>query len=177
MEKQNQNELTTQLHKPSENLKTTDLIAQLVRQSYDMFQTYGRTPEQLTSLTKGFCQVLIKYEQQKIRSAFKIWLEDNTTMPTPADIRKVINIHMGEDRKEEAASEEEREKYHDLPEEQQKEFDAMMDNMRTGLKPESKKKRVYKADQTTFADMPTDQAEVMKALFRKAHENLKETTR
>lgn len=65
-------------------------IAYLVRQSYDIFRTYGAEPSQLDSLNTAFIDVLERYSLQQITSAFRIWRDENDTMPTPADIRKIV---------------------------------------------------------------------------------------
>jgi hypothetical protein len=65
-------------------------IAEIVRQSYDIFHTYGKTPEQFHTILKAFDKTLSGYTMDRIASAFDEYLETGTAMPLPADIIKII---------------------------------------------------------------------------------------
>lgn len=58
---------------------------------YDTLDTFGKEPEQLENASKLFAMVLADYSIQQIESAFKIYLKQNSVMPKPADIAKIID--------------------------------------------------------------------------------------
>lgn len=63
-------------------------IRALVYQSFNIFNIYGREPESLESILFGFTVALEDIELKYITKAFKEWLQQSSSMPTPADIRK-----------------------------------------------------------------------------------------
>lgn len=65
-------------------------ITTLVRQSFDIFQTYGRDANALSNLTAAFIDELKDFEEIEIVNSFKNWRSENSVMPTPADISKPI---------------------------------------------------------------------------------------
>lgn len=67
----------------------TAALSQLLRQSFDIFNTYGKQPESLKSMVHGFDVVLQKYSTEVITAAFSTWLEEQSCMPTPADIKYI----------------------------------------------------------------------------------------
>ena len=86
-----QNEPIKPCEKPSQR-SNSQQVAALVRQSYDIFQTYGKDPEALKSQILGFNQALKGYEQADIDSAFYGWLKISRIMPTPADIIEFVEL-------------------------------------------------------------------------------------
>lgn len=68
-------------------------IAAAVRQSYDIFQTYGRTPEQLKTYVVAFDVALEKYSTAQINQAFGEYLRIGKVMPTPAHIVEIIEAN------------------------------------------------------------------------------------
>jgi len=60
-----------------------------VRQAYDIFNTYGKDPEALKTITLAFSQALGSQNIADISSAFQEWLKYKSGMPTPADILKL----------------------------------------------------------------------------------------
>jgi hypothetical protein len=119
----------------SETAKKT--LEDLLSQSFDIFNTYGKDPEALKSIYHGFETVLAGYSERQILSAFREWLDEHDTMPTPAAIKKIINWEplpkSHETRMFEREVEQQRvraEKYHQLPPEKQKEHDELMAALR-----------------------------------------------
>lgn len=67
----------------------SSLLRDLVRQSFDVFNLYGKQPEALANIVQGFSLALEDQSVEDIRRAFMEWLNTNSTMPTPADIRNI----------------------------------------------------------------------------------------
>ena len=65
-------------------------LAVILRQSYNVFNLYGKTPEQMTDVIMAFDMVLEPFSGQEVIGAFSWWLANKSSMPTPADIRKYI---------------------------------------------------------------------------------------
>jgi hypothetical protein len=61
------------------------------KQCFDTLKTYGKTPEQLETISEMFVTVLSKYPMERIKPAFLQWIERNSEMPTPADIINLID--------------------------------------------------------------------------------------
>jgi len=66
-------------------------VALLVRQCFDVLDTFGKTPEQLTNIIKGFVVQLSEYSYDQVRAAFRQYLKRNSKMPCPADIVNIID--------------------------------------------------------------------------------------
>lgn len=58
----------------------------LIEQSFDIFNVYGKEPEAVKNIIQGFALVLAGHDLRDIQSAFKHWMENQSAMPTPADI-------------------------------------------------------------------------------------------
>lgn len=71
------------------NLKI-NTISDLINQSYKIFNTYGKTEADIHAAIPGFMEVLGHYHVDRIISGFKIWLDEEATLPTPSDIKKII---------------------------------------------------------------------------------------
>lgn len=89
MQNQNHNLPMKPSNQPFESSKNRQ-IAHLVRQSYDIFNKFGRNPDELKSLTHAFLLDLENYSAEQITTAFTVWRRNNSVMPTPADILKII---------------------------------------------------------------------------------------
>lgn len=71
--------------------KTRTHIAALVRQSYDIFDTFGKPPESLENVNLGFYLVLDGFDPDVITRAFHQYLKTKSVMPKPAQILEIIN--------------------------------------------------------------------------------------
>ena len=58
----------------------------LIQQSYDIFNIYGRDPENLSNVLKAFDMVLKDIPMRYVAEGFEIWLRVSSKFPTPADI-------------------------------------------------------------------------------------------
>lgn len=65
-------------------------LTRLVTTCYEALNVYGKTPEQLEAIIAIFQMDLEDYEYSVVRQAFKVYRKTNSTMPTPADIIKII---------------------------------------------------------------------------------------
>lgn len=65
-------------------------IASIVRQCFDLLETYGKTPEQLENLTLAMIEDLKLFTTDEVRKAFTIWRRDESKLPAVAHIRKII---------------------------------------------------------------------------------------
>lgn len=74
------------------------LISNYVRQSYDIFNTYGRSTGSLENICLGFYQVLQAHSADHISKAFNFWLENHSNMPTPAEIKQKCDDYVRWDR-------------------------------------------------------------------------------
>lgn len=70
-----------------------ELLRNLVKQSYNSFNIYGVTPDQLTDKIQAFALVLEDQDSVDIQSAFKEWLKEKPAMPAPSDIRGLSMAH------------------------------------------------------------------------------------
>lgn len=57
---------------------------------FDTLKVYGKTPDQMESVTKMFRFVLADYTYEQIRGALAYYAKHYTEMPTPADIATII---------------------------------------------------------------------------------------
>lgn len=100
MQNQNQNQTKpmTPLREPSQGSpETMKTIAAAVRQSFDIFNTFGKTPAQLDTLTTAFLTALKDCRPEQVNAAFAEWLVTGKTIPTPADIIEIIKANSKQD--------------------------------------------------------------------------------
>lgn len=64
-------------------------LQELLKQSYDIFEVYGKEPEALGNMLRAFVDALSDIELKYIMDAFKVWLREQRKMPVPADIREI----------------------------------------------------------------------------------------
>ena len=74
-----------------ETLARTTQLRSLISQSFDIFNIYGKTPEASENIVSGFSVTLEHSSIHDITDAFKEWMRDESTMPTPSDIYKLIS--------------------------------------------------------------------------------------
>lgn len=55
-----------------------------------MFNVYGKAPESLSNMLLAFSTVLEDCSVEEITAGFQHWMKTQSTMPTPADIYKII---------------------------------------------------------------------------------------
>jgi hypothetical protein len=70
--------------------QTALTLGQLLSQSSEIFNTYGKDSEAFRSLFKAFKQDLAEYSEESIVRAFNEWRKTKSVMPTPADILKLL---------------------------------------------------------------------------------------
>ena len=63
----------------------------LISQSFDIFNIYGKKPEAVENIVSGFNITLDRCSIHDITDAFKEWMRDESTMPTPSDIYKLVS--------------------------------------------------------------------------------------
>ena len=66
------------------------MITNYVEQSYAIFNSYGKDPQALSSITNGFWVALKEFPNHYIAKAFDEWLLEETNMPVPSQIRDSI---------------------------------------------------------------------------------------
>lgn len=64
-------------------------LQRLIFQSFQVFNTFGKQPEDLKTVLRAFAQALEGFGTDDITEAFRRWMNDQSAMPTPADIRKI----------------------------------------------------------------------------------------
>lgn len=62
-----------------------------MRQCFDVLDTFGKTPDQLTNIIKAFVMQLSEYSYEQVRTAFRAYIKRNIVMPKPADIVNLID--------------------------------------------------------------------------------------
>lgn len=85
-----------------QNLYKTNQIASLVRQAFDIFNTFGKDPDALENMIGGFHLILNHHRTEDITAAFGEWMGESAVMPTPADIAK-ITVRLAKERAEREA--------------------------------------------------------------------------
>ncbi len=63
-------------------------------QSFEIFNVYGKPPEAAGSIVQGFDMILEQYAIEEITLAFKDWMRTSSTMPTPADILRIVKENL-----------------------------------------------------------------------------------
>lgn len=74
----------------SEDLEGRKKLTRLVTACYESMNVYGKSPEQLEAIIMLMQMTLKRFPYEIVRKAFEIYLEKNSTMPTPSDIIKII---------------------------------------------------------------------------------------
>jgi len=151
----------------------------LLRQSYDIFQTYGKSPESLENMVLGFSLVLRPYNDQTIIAAFRYWMETQSILPTPADIKEVcyskIPIYNSKPRTEQPEPEKKPE--NEMPQEEFDKWLAEQKNKMMAPDSEDTKKAKLEArtktDYTHYNRMSEAQKEEFQKSFVDSHANLR----
>jgi len=66
-------------------------LSHLLLICFDSLDIFGKEPDQLENISHAFQLVLAEYDYSKIEKAFKIYMTEETVMPKPADIIKLID--------------------------------------------------------------------------------------
>lgn len=66
------------------------ILGGLLAECFEVFPTYGRTPQSAASVGAMFLRTLEDFEIGKIVEAFKFHSKNNTQFPVPADIANII---------------------------------------------------------------------------------------
>lgn len=66
-------------------------IGDLLEQSFNTFNRYGKDDSQLGDMTELFYEILKPYSLDEITNAFREWARVGKAIPVPADIREIIN--------------------------------------------------------------------------------------
>ena len=65
-------------------------LTRLVTACYEGLNVYGKSPEQLEASIMLMQMTLGRFPYDVVREAFSIYLQTGATMPTPADIIKIV---------------------------------------------------------------------------------------
>lgn len=63
------------------------LLKDMLTQSFEIFEKFGKQPEEIKTAVKTFDMVLNPYRTEDIAKAFVSWLDTGKKMPLPSDIR------------------------------------------------------------------------------------------
>lgn len=66
-------------------------LAILIGRVFDLQKQYGKTTAQLENIIAGFIWALAPYDPQKVAEAFGKYVLTRSDMPTPFDIRNIID--------------------------------------------------------------------------------------
>lgn len=66
-------------------------LAVTIGRVFDLQKQYGKTTSQLENLVEGFCWALKPYSLDRIIDAFGEYILTHADMPTPYDIRQIID--------------------------------------------------------------------------------------
>lgn len=66
-------------------------LAVMIGQVFDLQKQYGKTPDQLTTIVRGFCWALSGYPFERISEAMRQYVLTRADMPTPYDIRQIMD--------------------------------------------------------------------------------------
>lgn len=77
-----------------ENSKISQL-RNLISQSYKIFNTYGKSENDISEALKVFYGFLKPYSEFEITIAFRIWMQEQKNLPTPSDIISTIKASRG----------------------------------------------------------------------------------
>lgn len=76
---------------PTLTLNERAELTKLVGTVFDVQKQYGKTTEQIENITSGFLWALAKYPMPQIKEGFRQYILTKSDMPTPADIRAIID--------------------------------------------------------------------------------------
>jgi hypothetical protein len=68
-----------------------------VKQSYDIFNTYGKQTSAIENICMAFWVVLKDVEEEYIHYAFGHWLRERSNMPTPSEILDICRKKKSDD--------------------------------------------------------------------------------
>lgn len=66
-------------------------LAEVIGSVFDLQKRYGKQVGQLENIIKGFCWALSPYDPQKVIEGFADYIRSHSDMPTPYDIRQIID--------------------------------------------------------------------------------------
>lgn len=66
-------------------------LAQALGKVFDVQKQFGKTPGQLKTIIEGFCWALQRYPSEKVIWALGEYMLMRADMPTPYDIRQIID--------------------------------------------------------------------------------------
>jgi len=66
-------------------------LAVVLGRVFDLQKQYGKTSEQVNNIVAGFCWALGKYPMDKVVDGIRQYILAKPDMPTPADIRQIID--------------------------------------------------------------------------------------
>lgn len=76
---------------PNSEREKADLLKALIEQSFDVFHVYSRPPEAIPNMVRAFRLVTDGVTTAEISQAFQRWMRERSILPTPADIRQLID--------------------------------------------------------------------------------------
>lgn len=138
--------------KPLRNSDTqwkAEQITAMLEQLFAIQDTYGKSAPQLKTLMKAMVEDLSAYENTEISEAFLTWRRTMEKIPTPAAIIKIIEGRRKHKRDMQvkdypALAEPETPRYSDLTEEQKKQVDDCLEQVRRNLTMYSRNLTRYK---------------------------------
>ena len=80
-------------------------LAALIRQSFDIFNIYGKQAESIENVIAAFELVMEPFDESHIRAAFREWMASSANMPTPSDIGKIAERIQTEEKERRAYAE------------------------------------------------------------------------
>lgn len=66
-------------------------LALAIGRVFDLQKQYGKTAEQLKTVIEGFCWALQGSDPEKVIAALQVYILNHSDMPTPYDIRAIID--------------------------------------------------------------------------------------
>ena len=65
-------------------------LSRLLLICFDVLDTFGKEADQLENINNAFQMFLEDYSYSQIERAFKLYMQNNTVLPKPADIIKIM---------------------------------------------------------------------------------------
>lgn len=66
-------------------------LAAAIAKVFNLQKQFGKTTEQLENMIEGFCWALEDYLPQDVIRGFGVYIKTHNDMPTPFDIRQIID--------------------------------------------------------------------------------------